>query len=327
MRNKTLIDLNTEISKIPGLEKKKVQMHSLLEESTYELESFKKIYEKKLETADKKQLSEAEGSKLQRLFAKHYGKSEKSQQEADEARLLYEENLKKHTELKTKTGELEERLGQLRSKKKTFEREMRCREHSISTKSSHGLFLSYHEIIKELNHAVAQLIYNEKAFQTLRRLIVTVSSAEKCYETAELWADSESLRGVGIVRRTSNKRHIDEMQEVYGRLATQMTAFRSELDLVALPSRPPLVETDFEDKTASFWFDNILSASQSVSILRNNQIQMRMLGRQLEYIDDVLTRNSEKIQVRIEKLEKEKMELVIMCQTCEEQDELSPCKV
>jgi len=327
MRNETLKDINQNITSLPALEERRLRLVERIRETREQIKRLKAIYDAKgsgIEVMQRRNLSMAI-----RKVTGQYGKNlDRETTEKHAAKLKYEKEREHLKDLEEENEELTQRIINLKKSKALLQNEISRREKAISTNANHDLFKKYRLMQEEDSEIAKQLVETDEALKAARKVMGSAKASLEELENAEQWTTSEMWGGSGLVSRTNKLSKIDRAQSTFNRLSTQITDLERELSDVNLAETTILSTISSANHMVEFWFDNILSSQNIASVLRSNQVQVRVLITQTTVLIEQLERNEEDLTARMSILDQEKADLIATCMSCQSEDgEAAACSI
>lgn len=327
MKNETLQDINQNITSLPALEERRFRLVERIRETREQIRNLKAIYDAKgsgIEVMQRRNLSMAI-----RKVTGQYGKNlDRETTEMHAAKLNHEKEWEHLKDLEEENEELTQRIINLKKRRAFLQDEISRREKTILTNSNHDLFDNYKQLNAESSAVAAQLVETDEALKTARKVMGSAKASLEELENAEQWTTSEMWGGSGLVSRTNKLSKIDRAQSTFNRLSTQITDLERELSDVHLTETAILTTISSANHMVEFWFDNILSSQNIASVLRSNQVQVRVLITQTTVLIEQLERNEEDLTARMSILDQEKADLIATCMSCQSEDgEAAACSI
>jgi len=319
MRNKTLHDINQNITSLQALEERRLRLVERIRESREQIKSLKAIYDTKgsgIEVMQRHNLVMA----FRKVTGQYSRSLNRETTEMRVAKLNYEKEREHLKDLEVENEELTHRIISLKKSKALLQNEISRREKVISTNANHDLFKKYRLMQEEDSEIAKQLVETDEALKAARKVMGSAKASLEELENAEQWTTSEMWGGSGLVSRTNKLSKIDRAQSTFNRLSTQITDLERELSDVNLAETTILSTISSANHMVEFWFDNILSSQNIASVLRSNQVQIRVLITQTIVLIEQLERNEEELTARMSVLDQEKAELVATCLSCQSED-------
>jgi hypothetical protein len=319
MRNETLQDINQSISSLDALEQRRMRLLERIGVSRDQLKERKTIYNNK-EIVAQKRMKRGSSTAFLRLFNRYGNSLDRQTIELMAARFEYEKEKDHIKDLEEENEDLLRRISNLNQRKKIMQDEINRRETEISQNKNHDLYEQYKRILVNSTETAAQLVENEEALRAAQKVLGTAKASQEELENAQQWITSEMWSGSGLVSRTTKLSKIDHAQSTFSRLSSQIQELELELSHVQLEERTILTTISSANHMVEFWFDNILSSKDVSSVLRDNQIQIRILITQTTDLIGVLEKNEEEKQSHLAQYEQDKANLLVTCRSCEGED-------
>lgn len=319
MRNETLQDINQSINSLPALEQRRMRLLERIGESREQVRSLQLVLEEKRKNVDKIQQG-ALAAAAQKLLGRSGRKIDQGLVLVLAAKLDFEKEREHLKDLEEENEDLLRRITNLKQRKEVLQDEINRREKDISDNRDHDLFETYKKIQAESTAAATQLVENDEALKSAQKVVGSARASQEELEKAEHWTTSDMWGGSGLVSRTTKLSKIDHAQSTFNRLSTQMKDLERELADVHLAEKTILTTISTANHMVEFWFDNILSGNDVAAVLRSNQAQLRVLSAQIKVLIGTLEKNEEELKTRLARLEQEKSNLIVTCQSCQNDD-------
>ena len=319
MRNETLQDINQSISSLAALEERHMRLLERLGTTREQFSSLKSAYPKKVSENETKKTKGL--SAISDKFASRFSsKPDKATMKMLSVKFEYEKQRDHVKDLEEENEDLLRSISNLNQRKKVMQDEINRREAEISQNQNHDLYEQYKIILANSTAAATQLVVNEEALKAVQKVLATAKASQEELGNAQQWITSEMWSGSGLVSLTTKMSKIDHAQSRFNRLSPQIQALEFELSHVQLEERTILTTISSANHMVEFWFDNILSSKNVTSVLRDNQIQIRLLITQTTELISVLEKNAEEKITQLIQYEKEKANLLVTCRSCQSED-------
>ena len=319
MRNETIQDINQNVTSLPALEERRLRLLDRIKVAREQIKSLKAIYDARgsgIEVMQRHNLSMA----IKKVTGQYSRNLNRETTEMHAAKLNYEKEREHLKDLEEENKELTQRITDLKKRKALLQAEITRREEAISTNSNHELNERYIEIQAISSEIAKQLVETDEALKAARKVLGSGKASLEELENAEQWTSSEIWGGSGLVSRTTKLSKIDHAQSTFNRLSTQIKDLERELSDVNLTETAILTTISSANHMVEFWFDNILSSQNIASVLRSNQVQIRVLITQTTVLIEQLEKNEEDLKARMSVLDQEKADLVATCLSCQSED-------
>lgn len=323
MRNETLQDINQSINSLSALEERRMRLLERLGTTRDQLGILKADYQKRVAV-----ISSRKKSGLSALTGKFAGrfsnKPDRATMEMLSVKFEYEKQREHVKDLEEENEDLLRRITNLAQRKKVMQEEINRRATEISQNQNHDLYEQYKTILANSEATATQLVENEEALKAAQKVLGSAKASQEELENAQQWITSEMWSGSGLVSRTTKLSKIDHAQSTFNRLSSQIQELEFELSHVQLEERTILTTISSANHMVEFWFDNILSSKNVANVLRDNQIQIRILITQTTDLISVLEKNEEQKKSQMIQYEQEKELLLVTCRSCQSEDGEDP---
>ncbi len=258
MENINMVELRKQLASLPVLEEKLQMIRNKINAANENVNSLLKKYE-----AESLDVEKLQKDSLRTLLLKNFGRyEEKLDKESDEmlaAKLEYDKAYMRLNELKTSRSEIENRISQLNRDKGIFEDELKKREAAVKSNADSAVSIKYKELEAEQDSLAKRLVETEEAKTAAERAISTAGSAMEHLRDAENWATFDALSRGGIISHIAKYEHIDNAEEDFHRLDSQLEDLGKELQDISLSGISGIGGIDSATRTVDFWFDNIFT--------------------------------------------------------------------
>ncbi len=310
METKELLEIREKLAMLPVLKERQAKLKDRISASETEVKSLLNKFES--ESLDVEQMkAESLSVYILKLIGKHEGKLNKETEEMLAAKMAYDKAAENMKELKRQRSETEDRLAELNRVKQAYEEELNRREEMIRSQVSGEVSEKYRELEREHELLCRQLAETEEALRAANRVTGTARQALEQLEKADNWATYDVWMKGGIFSHMAKYEHIDQAEESFNRLNSQLDHLRRELSDVNLPGSVALTGIDSSTRTFDFWFDNIFTDLNVRNRIRDNSQQIRMLCGQINSIAGRLEGNIASIGQKLRDIELRKNELII----------------
>jgi hypothetical protein len=223
---------------------------------------------------------------LFRLVGKYEDKLEKEQREEIEAKLAYDRAAARLQALNAEHDGLAARISALRADERAYHDELEARRARIS-QSPGGA--RYAELENERSGIISQTVEIEEAQAAGLRARDTAQLALKSLESARGWATYDAITRGGIISHIAKYSHIDEAEQIFNTLSSQLRDVKAELTDVHGLSTPGLTEITSTQRAVDFWFDNIFTDMSVRGKIVENIEQIKGLLNKLDKTEAALT--------------------------------------
>lgn len=310
MVNLNLIEIRKQLAYLPVLQEKIPILQGKIKDAN---ESVSRLLDKyKAESLDVEKL---EKDSLRTLILKNFGRYEdKVNKESDEmlaAKLEYDKACVRLKEVETAEQETQSRISSLLKEKSTFEDELNRRKATIKSSMDSEISKRYRELETEQESLVKRMAETEEARSAARRALSTAGNAMEHLKSAENWATFDVWTRGGIISHIAKYEHIDNAQEDFNRLSSQMEDLRKELQDLNLYGVSGIDGIDSTTRTIDFWFDNIFTDLNVRKRIGDDYERMSELHDKISGIVYKLDNDISDIQNRLKELEQEKNDLLV----------------
>lgn len=310
MENINLIEIRKNVAALPVLKEKKQILQNKIREAE---ENVGRLLDKyKAESLDVEKL---EKDSLRTLLLKNFGRyEEKLDKESDEmltAKLEYDKACMRVKELETVKGETENRISSLLNDKRIIEDELKRREAAVKSDMNSEISIKYRELETEQDSLAKCLVETEEAKNAARRALSTAGSAMEHLGSAENWATFDVWTRGGIISHIAKYKHIDNAEEDFYRLNSQLQDLQKELADLNLTGVTNIDGIDSATRTVDFWFDNIFTDMNVRSRIRDDYDSMSELRDKISSIVYKLGNDITDIQNKLNELEQKKDDLLV----------------
>lgn len=311
MENIDLIELRKQLAYLPVLQDKLPVLQGKVKEAGDAVNELLERY--KAESMDVERL---EKDSLRTLLLKNFGRyEEKLDKESEEmlaAKLEYDKASMRRKELEAARDETNDRIAQLLAKKAEFEEELRKREEAVKAGLNSGIAASYKELETEQEALAKRLAETEEAESAARRALSTADNALEHLKSAQNWATFDVWTRGGIISHMAKYQHIDQAEEDYHRLNSQMEDLRKELrDIDPTAGVTGIGGIDSTTRTIDFWFDNIFTDWNVRDRIGDDHDRMSSLRDRISGIVYKLGNDGSEIRGKLKELDQRKRDLLV----------------
>lgn len=310
MENNKLFELRSKLSALPVLEQRMKSLCQKIYTAEEEVKSLLHKFEREALDVDQIQKDSFSNSIL-KLLGKFEDKANKETQEMLSAKLEYDKAVQRVNELNHERIELGNKIADLNKEKLIFEDEFRKREEFIKSKAKDQAYATYIEIENEQDMLSRQLTETNEAIGVANRVLSTASSAMKHLESAESWATYDVWSRGGIISHMAKYDHLDDAQQAFNRLSSQVKDLEKELMDVKIYASYDSLGIDSTTRVIDFWFDNIFTDLNVRDKIRGDMEELRMLYGRINSIISKLQSNRNDLQKRLSEAEGRKNELIL----------------
>lgn len=310
MDSKDLFEIRNRLNMLPNLKERSKKLHTRILEAEKEVDTLLAEYE--AESLDVEQMkSEKLSVYILKLIGRYEGKLDKEMQQMLSAKMRYDKALEKLKELRLQSDELENRLESLYTEKRVYEEELGKREEMLKNSINSEASIAYRELDKMQDSLSKQLGETKEALRAANRAISTVDTAMEHLGSAESWATYDVWFKGGIISHMAKYSHIDNAEEAFHRLSSQLEELKRELSDVDISGVSGFSGIDSTTRAIDFWFDNIFTDLNVRSRIRNDSEQLSGTRRQINNIIRRLDGNISSINRKLQEIEFRKNELIM----------------
>lgn len=310
MDNKTLIEIRNRLAMMPALKERMDKLRARIKEAENEVKSLSAKFE--AESLDVEQMkAESLSVYILKMIGRYEGKLNKETEQMLAAKMEYDKASEKVKELHLQRGETEERLAALNQEKQVYEAELNKREEMIRNNVTSEASIKYRELEAAQELLSRQLVETDEALRAANRVISTADNAMEHLESAEKWATYDVWLKGGLLSHMAKYEHIDNAEESFNRLSSQMDDLQRELSDISIPGTPSFSGVDSTTRAVDFWFDNIFTDLSVRDRIRDDSEQLSTLRNQVCGVISKLKGNKSVIHQKLQDIEFGKNELII----------------
>jgi len=310
MDNQRLKEIRDNLYQLPGLEERLNRLNRRIREAENELNSLLCRYEK--ESMDVEQLQkESLSAALLRLVGRYDDKLDKENQEMLEAKMQYDKAAQRVKELHREREELSGRITSLRQEERLYEAELNRREEALRQNTADEKAIRFARLESEVKHLHQQLTEIDEAIASANRAKATAMRILKHLDSAESWATYDVWFKGGIISHMAKYGHIDDAEEEFNRLASNMRDLQQELKDIDMSVHYGLSGIDSTTRAVDFWFDNIFTDLNVRNRIRKDKDQASKLIGSIQGIITKLEGRKTQIRGQINSIERQIDDLVL----------------
>ena len=310
MDNKNLSELKNKLAALPVLKERLQKLDARIGEADWEVNLILQKYEK--ESLDVEQIQKNSlSATILRLVGKYEDKVDKESSDMFHAKTEYDAAVNRIKELKREREEMRLRLSDLTQVERTYEEELKTREEQIKSRITGAVSVEYSKLELDRNGMLRQLAETEEALRAAKRTLGTAKSAMQELDDAENWATYDMWFSKGIFSHMAKYDHIDNAQEQFDKLRSQIVDLMKELKDINLTADFSPSNIDSTTRAIDFWFDNIFTDMAVRDQIRDNQDQIRSLCRKIDKVIGSLESIKSEINRQIKEIEIRKDELIL----------------
>jgi hypothetical protein len=310
MEKEKLREIFNKLNELPILEVRMGKLIHQIHEAEVSVKQLK--YKYNSESLDvEKLLKESFSAKFFQFIGKYEGKLTKEKQEELAAKLEYDKACARVDQLYAEREELSVRINTLKNDELLYRNELeRRREEIIRNANSEG-YMSYKKLEDRISAFSRQNIEINEALRAADKTIDIVKGAEDNLKSAEGWATYDVWVKGGIFSHMAKYDSIDSAEAAFGLLEDQLKNLHKELTDVNIQVSSELIHIDSATRAIDFWFDNIFTDLNVRSMIQENLEKLNELYEQINAVKRTLEQSKINIHKELDKLEKEKDELLI----------------
>lgn len=279
-----LSELRERIMTLPSLESKLTQCQKEIQKTEAELSRLIAQYERECGDVERIQ-KESFSSFLLKLLGKYEDKLEKEQREEIEAKLAYDRAAARLVSLKQEKDELAARVFDLRGEEQRYQSELTARRRELAERLTEPEGAQYAELENEQKNILSQITEIKEAQRAAVRAKSTAQRAREALGSAENWATYDAFTRGGILSHMAKYEHIDNAEQLFHALSSQLRSLNTELRDVQNLTLPELTEISSGQRAVDFWFDNIFTDLSVRGQIRDNTEEVNRLLRGLNAVE------------------------------------------
>lgn len=310
MDSKSLFEMRNRLNMLPVMKERSAKLHARIMDAEKEVKSLLVKYE--AESIDVEQMkAEKLSVYILKLIGRYEGKLNKETEEMLSAKMEYDKACEKVRELRTQCKEADEKLYALIQEQREYEAEVNIREEKLRNGLSGEVSIKYRELDETQKVLLRQLVETKEALQAANRAISTADTAMDHLGSAENWATYDVWFKGGIISHMAKYEHIDDAEEAFHRLSSQMDELKRELSDIDISGVSGFSGIDSTTRAIDFWFDNIFTDLNVRSRIRDDSEQLRAVRSQISGIISKLESNIATINRKLQDIELKKNELAL----------------
>lgn len=305
-----LSELHDRALMVPTLEKR--MAHLQKEIQTAEDNVSKLLWDYEQESRDVEQIRiESLSSFLYKLVGKYEDKLEKEQREEINAKLAYDSAVTHLDNLKREKDELAARISSLRADENAYKIELENRRRELSAQLSDLNSIQYIELKKERNNIISQITEVKEALNAAARVKSTAQKSLESLKSAEGWATYDLFARGGIISHMAKYSHLDNAEQCFHVLSSQLRELNSELNDVEGLSISGLNEISSGQRIIDFWFDNIFTDLSVRGKIKDNSEQIRNLLTNINALEATLNSRQKQLEAKLTENKRLEEEILI----------------
>lgn len=310
MEKEKLREIFNKLNELPVLEERMRKLMNQINEAEIAAELLKNKYNS--ESLDvEKLLKESFSVKLLQFIGRYEGKLTKEKQEELAAKLEYDKSCARIDQLYTQRDELSVRINSLKNDQQLYKNELERRREEILRNVNNERFMRYKKLEDRISELSRQNIEIDEALKAADKTIAIAKDAEDNLSSAEGWATYDVWTKGGIFSHMAKYDRIDSAEAAFGMLEDQLKDLHKELADVNIHGSSELIYVDSTTRAIDFWFDNIFTDINVRSMIQENISKLNELYEQIDSVKRTLEQNKIDIHNELDRLEKEKDELLI----------------
>ncbi|MEN6314931.1 MAG: hypothetical protein ABFD25_11865 [Clostridiaceae bacterium] len=310
MDSKSLFELKNRLSMLPVMKERSAKLHTRVTEAENDVGTLLEKYE--AESMDVEQMkAEKLSVYMLKLIGRYEGKLNKETEEMLSAKMEYDKACEKVKELRNQCKEADEKLAVLNQEKREYEEELNIREEKLRNDLSSEAAIKYRELDETQGFLSRQLVETKEALGAANRAISTADAAMDHLGSAEKWATYDVWTRGGIFSHMAKYEHIDDAEEAFHRLSSQMDDLKRELSDINMQGTGGFYGVDPTTRAVDFWFDNIFTDLNVRSRIRDDSEQLRSVRNQISGIISTLESNISSMNRKLQDIEFRKNELIL----------------
>lgn len=310
MNSNKLKEMKQDLSALPVLEERLKKIQSMVSEAEGNLTKLLGGYEK--ESMDVERLKkDSFSTTLLKFTGKYDNKMDKETREMLEAKIEYDKAVHHVKELNSQCEEIGRRISGLRIEKRIYEAEMKNRKQILLNELENDISKRYKELEKESENLQCQIVEIDESIIAARRVNSTASSAIKHLESAEGIANYDVWFKGGILVHMAKYEHIDDAEEDFNRLSSQLKDLKKELLDIDMIDLTGVTSIDTITRTFDYWFDNIFTDINVLDQIRSNMTEIARLMKKIDELLYKLLTKKEECKSNIMNIENQMNELLI----------------
>jgi multidrug efflux pump subunit AcrA (membrane-fusion protein) len=244
----------------------------------------------KRESRDVERIQKASFSAfLFKAIRKYDSKLEKEQLEEISAKLAYDRAVTRLNSLVHEKDELSFRILDLQAEKQTYQAELTNRRRELAEQQLTGQKgVQYAKLEDERSAIVSQITEIKEALNAASRVKNTAKIIFESLNSAENWATYDVFAGGGIISHMKKYSHVDNAEQNFHTLSSQLRDLKTELNDVHNLTMPELSEISSTQRTIDFWFDNIFTDLSVRRQIKDNSEQIRQVLNSINTIEAAL---------------------------------------
>jgi len=283
----SMLALRDRVLMIPVFEQKLNRLQNNILKSNDDVSRLLQQYEKESRDMERIQ-NNSLSSFMLKLIGKYDDKLEKEQREEIDAKLAYDRAVTYLESLEQEKNELITSILALQIDKESYQAELTNRRNELAFRQDDLAGVQYANLENERNTIVSQITEIKQALNAAAKVELTAQEALKALESASSWATYDAFMRGGIISHMVKYSRIDNAEQNFHKLSSQLRCLKSELSDVDGLIMPELKEISSGQRVVDFWFDNIFTDLSVRRKVNDNAEQISNLLRSIKAIESAL---------------------------------------
>lgn len=310
MDSNSLFELKNKLAALPILEERMKNLLGKIYRAEEDVKSLLRKFE--AESLDVDQIQkDSFANTILKLIGKYEGKVNKETQEMLSAKMDYDKAVERVRDLNTERMELGRKISDLNKEKQVFDTEFKKREEWIKSNTTDQMYIIYMGFQTDQDNLSKQIIEIEEAITAAKRVLSTADIAMDHLKSAESWATFDVWSRGGILSHMAKYEHIDDAQNAFYRLTSQVKDFEKELKDINISETYSSIGIDSTTRAVDFWFDNIFTDMRVRDKIRGDMETIRSLYSSVSRAVNQLETNWSEINKRLKEIENKKNDLIM----------------
>jgi hypothetical protein len=310
MNSNKLKEMKQDLSALPILEERMKKLQSMVALAEENLNRLLSGYEK--ESMDVERLKkDTFSTTLLKFTGKYDNKMDKETREMLDTKIEYDKAIHLVKELSSQFEEIGSRISGLRVEKRIYEAEIKSRKQLLLSEMDNDISKKYKELEKECELLRRQIVEIDESITAANRVKSTASSALKHLKSAENLANYDVWMKGGILIHMAKYEHIDDAEESFNRLSSQLKDLKKELLDIDMIDILGVTSIDSITRIFDYWFDNIFTDSNVLDQIRKNMVEIARLIRKIDEIITKVLKKKEDDKIKVRDIENRMSELLI----------------
>jgi len=281
-----LLEKRDRVLTLPALENRMTLLEEEIREAEDDLSKLREQYKRENRNVERLE-KESFSALLLRLVGKLETRLEETKLDEINAKLAYDRASTHIGNLMDEKLELTSRISALKAEEKTYSAELEARRIQIAKQLNEPQGIRYAELGLERNNIISQI---SKLGEALRVASLSASTARKIatsLDKAEGWATADIFIG-GILVHLAKYSHIDDAENNFHILSSQLRELMYELRDVPDLTIPSLNIISSTQRTIDFWFSNIFTSLSVRDKIEDNAEEISKLLNNIMAIEAAL---------------------------------------